>query len=406
MRRQLKHSFTWLWLMPLAACAPARPAAGQVRPGIEVLLSDSIHLVRGRRLGILTNQTGVDRAQASDVDLVRRAGLNLTAIFSPEHGFRGNLDRENIGNTVDSATGVPIYSLYGTVRAPTKEMLDRIDVLLIDLQDIGARTYTYISTTLLALRSAKAEGKTVLVLDRPDPIGGALVQGPMMDTAFASFVGMLPVPLRHGLTHGELARFGNARLGIGASLVVIPAAGWQRSQWFDATGLHWIKPSPNMPDLESATHYPGIVLFESTNLSVGRGTPIAFQVIGAPWLDAAQVRMAVGDIPGVAIADTTVTPRAPGDAKYADKEIEALRFTVTDRSVYDPTRLAVHLLTAIRRTHPDSLKINDRSLAERAGSNLLKASIDAGTPPDGIWSAWKSGVERFRVERQEFLVYP
>ncbi|MBI4503483.1 MAG: DUF1343 domain-containing protein [Gemmatimonadetes bacterium] len=387
------------------ACASQGGTRDPVRPGIEVLLSDSIHLVRGRRVGILTNQTGVDRTGKSDVDLLRESGINLTAIFSPEHGFRGNLDRENIRDTVDSATGVPIFSLYGTVRTPTPEMLARVDVLLLDLQDIGGRPYTYISTILEVMKAAREAGRPVIVLDRPNPIGGELVQGPMLDSAFSSFVGMLPVPLRHGLTIGELARFGNARQGIDADLVVIPAAGWRRSQWFDETGLPWVRPSPNMPNLESATHYPGLVLFERTNLSVGRGTPIAFQVIAAPWLDARRVREALPATPGAAVRDTSVTPVEPSDGKYPGRSLTALRFSVTDRSRYDPTRLAVEVLGAIRKVHPDSLAFEAKGFDERAGTDRLRRAIEGGVPAESTWAAWQPGIETFQRERKAFLIY-
>src|SRR5574341_1107000 len=304
------------WSVVVIGCAAAGPSRPAVRPGIDVLLTDSLHLVAGRRVGLLTNQTGVDSRGESDVERLLRAGVRLTALFSPEHGFRGVLDQENIGQGVDSATGLLIYSLYGAVRAPTPAMLQNVDLLLVDLQDIGARPYTYISTTLLTLQAAAPLGRRVVVLDRPDPVGGVAVQGPMLDTAFASFVGFLPVPVRHGMTLGELARLGAARLGLSPGLTVVPLGGWSRDRWFDDTGLPWVRPSPNMPDLESATHYPGVVVFEGTNLSVGRGTPIAFQVLGAPWLDPARVRALVGEVAGVALRDTTITPVSPTDGKY------------------------------------------------------------------------------------------
>jgi uncharacterized protein YbbC (DUF1343 family) len=332
--------------------------------------------------------------------------VDLTAIFSPEHGFRGTLDRENIGNTVDSATGVPIFSLYGTVRAPTREMWERMDLLLIDLQDIGARPYTYISSTLSSLQSAAEAGKPVIVLDRPNPIGGEAVQGPTLDPAFASFVGMLPVPLRHGLTLGELARFGNDVLAIHADLVVVPAEGWTRRTWFDQTGLPWIPPSPNMPDLESATHYPGLVLFEATNLSVGRGTPVAFQVLGAPWLNARELIARVPPLPGVALSDTLIYPEAPGDGKYGGQEIAAVRFRVTRRAVYDPTRLAVTLLIGLRSLHRDSLRVDSTRFDERAGSKQVRLDLERERTPNRIWTAWRAGLDQFARRREAYLLYP
>src|SRR3989441_1089230 len=273
----------FLLALSLVAC---RPSAAQVRPGIDVLLSDSLHLVAGKRVVLLTNHTGVDHAGRRDVDrLYGDTAIRLTALFSPEHGFRGLEDRPGLPDAVDAATRLPIYSLYGGSRPPNFAALDSADVALVDLQDIGARYYTYPATATQLLREAARRGVRVVVLDRPDPVGGEAVQGNVHaaiadpDTAL---VGFFPVPMRHGMTLGELLRLANDALGLHADLVVVPAAGWRRGMYFDATGLPWIKPSPNMPDLESAFHYPGTCLFEGTNLSVGRGTPFAFQVVGAP----------------------------------------------------------------------------------------------------------------------------
>ena len=393
-------------LVCLVTCNDRASQGQTVRPGIEVLLADSIHLVAAKRVGLLTNQTGVDRSGVSDVDRLLEAGVELTALFSPEHGFRGVLDQPIIGHATDSATGLPIFSLYGEQRAPTGEMLELIDVLVVDLQDIGARTYTYISTTLLALRAAATVGVPAVVLDRPNPIGGQQVQGPVRDQGFSSEVGMLTVPLRHGMTIGELAQFGNDVLDLGADLTVVPAHGWQRELWYDATGLPWVRPSLNMPDLESATHYPGLVLFEGTNLSVGRGTPIAFQVIGAPWLEPGDVVAALGEEPGVELSDTVVAPHAPSDGKYPDIALPALRLRVIDRASYDPTRLAVRLLGAISQLHPDSFNIrNARYFDNRAGSAQIRDWLGSDPPRDEIWRLWEPDLSEFRRARQPCLIY-
>jgi len=393
------------WSLMVAACAASGTQGAAVRPGIEVLLTDSIHLVTGRRVALLTNQTGVDRRGVSDVDRLLQAGVNLTALFSPEHGFRGALEQENIGHGVDSATGLPVYSLYGDVRAPTPAMLQNLDVILVDLQDIGARPYTYISTLLLTLQAAAAERKPVVVLDRPNPIAGVAVQGALLDTAFATFVGMLPVPLRHGMTMGELARFGAARLGLSATLSVVPAGGWVRGQWFDEAGLPWVRPSPNMPDLESATHYPGIVVFEGTNLSVGRGTPVAFQVIGAPWLDPVRVRGVLGDVPGIAVTDTGITPREPTDGKYPGQRLPALKFRAVDRNTYDPTLLAARLVAAVREVHRDQLSFNPPVFDRLAGSDRWRLAVLAGQRGEETWRSWQPGVAEFRRLRGQYLLY-
>ena len=383
-------------------CAAGAPPA--VRPGIDVLLDDSLHLVATRRVGLLTNHAGVDANGVDDVTRLREAGVQLTALFSPEHGFRAQLDVENIGHGVDSATGLPIYSLYGSVRAPTPDMLAEIDVLLVDLPDIGGRPYTYVTTALEALRAAWEGGVQVVVLDRPNPIGG-LAQGPVLDTAFRSDIGMLPVPLRHGMTLGELVRMGNDVLGIGGSPVVVPAGGWRRGQWQDETRLPWVRPSPSMPDLESATHYPGVVLFEATNLSVGRGTPIAFQVIAAPWLDAAAVRASVGSIDGAVLADTSITPVAPPDAKYGGVEIPALRLRVTDRERYDPVATAVRLLAAVRARHADSLRIVAGRFDRLAGTDRIRLAIEGGAAADSIVAGWEAELSDFRARQAGYLLY-
>lgn len=394
------------FLLPVVVACAGNPGQDPVvRPGIEVLLTDSLHLVQDRRVALLTNQTGVDREGLSDVERLLGSGVNLTALFSPEHGFRGALNQENIGHGVDSVTGLPVYSLYGEVRAPTPQMLESVDVVLADLQDIGARTYTYISTVLLALQAVAAQHRVLVVLDRPNPIGGAAVAGPVLDTAFASFVGMLPVPTRHGLTIGELARLGADRLGLSASLIVVPVAGWHRHQWFDQTGLRWVRPSPSMPSLESAAHYPGLVVFEGTNLSVGRGTPIAFQAVGAPWLEPASVRAMLGEVAGVVAVDTTFTPVAPADGKYAGEELPALRFRVVNRAAYDPMLLAARLLAAIRRVHPDQLAFRAAPFDRLAGSDRWRRAVLADESGEQTWQGWQPGVAEFQRLREAYLLY-
>jgi len=260
-----------LSLLGLLACGGS--AGAQIRPGIDVVLADSAHLIAHKRLGLLTNQTGVDAAGRRDVDVLIAGGYRVTALFSPEHGFRGLEDRPGLPDAVDSASGLPIYSLYGGTPLSRRAALDSVDVLLVDLQDIGARYYTYPASATQLMREAARRGKPVLVLDRPDPVGGDVVQGNVRARVAdpdSAFVGFLPIPMRHGMTLGELLRLANDRLRLHAALTVIPAAGWRRSLYFDATGLPWIKPSPNMPDLESAMHYPGTCLFEGrTSRSAG-----------------------------------------------------------------------------------------------------------------------------------------
>ena len=382
-----------------------------MRPGIEVVLSDSAHLIAGKRLGLLTNHTGIDRQGRRDADLLLNPhGARLTVLFSPEHGFRGTEDRSGLPDSRDSATGLPIYSLYGGSHNAAVSALDSIDVLLIDLQDIGARYYTYIATATQLLRDAAHAGKQVIVLDRPDPIGGRDVQGNVrarLGSPDSELVGFLPVPMRHGMTLGELARMANDIMALGAQLIVVPAAGWNRAMLYDETGLPWVKPSPNMPDLESALLYPGTCLFEGTNLSVGRGTGLAFRVLGAPWLDPARVieRLRGYAIAGVEFTATTFTPVAPTDGRYPGIPLGGVQMRVTDRAHFDPTKVAVALLAAIRAVHPDQFQFRVERFDRLAAGPALRQALEAGRPLSEIWDGWEGDLARFRTTRAKYLIY-
>lgn len=379
-----------------------------VRPGIEVLLSDSAQLIAGKRLALLSNQTAVDRAGRRDIDLLTAHHARLTVLLSPEHGLAGTEDREGLPDAVDSASGLPIYSLYGGTPLAQIAALDSVDAILVDLQDVGARYYSYPPTAVLLLREAARRGKRVIVLDRPNPVGGVAVQGNVLAqwspvTRVADF---LALPMRHGMTIGEIVALADDSLAIGADFTVVRAAGWRREQYYDATGLPWIKPSPNMPDLESAMHYPGTCLFEGTNLSVGRGTAFAFQVIGAPWLDAAAViREVRSALRGAEITATEFTPRGPTDGKYDGVPLHGLRLHVTDRDAYDPTHLAVALLTAIRAVHPDSFTFRDQAFDRLAGGPALRQSVLAGRPAPDTWRGWEAALAVFRRTRAKYLLY-
>jgi len=375
-----------------------------------VLLGDSAHLVRGHRVALVSHRAAVDRYGVRSVDrLAAAAEVDLVAIFSPEHGFQGTLDQPDVPDETDATTGLPIYSLYrlsGPARDRFPALLAGIDVLLVDLQDIGARTYTYPALVVDLMEAAGHAGVRVVVLDRPNPIGGLLVQGPPRDSSFASsFVARLPVPLRHGLTIGELALLANQK--IGARLTVVPAAGWRRAMWFDETGLPWVNPSPNMPSLESATHYPGTVLFEATNLSVGRGTDAAFQQLGAPWLDPHAVleALAVEHLRGVQIDSARFVPIAPTDRKYDGETVAGVRLTVSDREVYDPIGAALAILAAVRRVHPDLLRVDARGFDIRAGTPSVREGIEAGLPVDTLVARWAPSIRAFAAARQAVLLY-
>ncbi len=396
----------------LVACGGVSRA--QVRPGIEVLIQDSLHLVRGRALGLLTNHTGIDRAGRRDVDVLRgTAGVQLRVLFSPEHGFRGTEDRPGLPDATDSASGLPIYSLFSGAKPPNFAALDSIDVLAIDLQDIGARYYTYLASAARLMREAARRGKRVVVLDRPNPIGGEQTQGAMREMLgdpARDDVGFLPVPMRHGLTLGELLRMADDVLGFGADLRVVPTAGWKRQQYFDATGLPWVRPSPNMPDLESAMHYPGTCLFEGTNLSVGRGTPLAFQAVGAPWLAPRRVldwltQHTPEALTGVSLDTTTLTPVKPTDGKYDGVPLPGIRLRVTDRARYDPTRLAVALIAAVRAQHADSFQFRSGHFDRLASGPALRVALAAGMPPRDVWADWDAALAGWRAARAKYLVY-
>jgi hypothetical protein len=259
---------------------------GNVKLGIDVLVEDEFGLLDGKRVGLITNQTGVDSQHVTTIERLYKAkNVELVALFSPEHGIRGALDQSKIDDTVDEQTGVPVYSLYGEKREPSAEQLAKVDVLVFDIQDIGARFYTYPSTMCLALNAAAKAGKEFVVLDRPNPINGDLAEGPLLDKGSESFVGLLRLPIRHGLTVGEIATMYAGKRGISDALTVVKTTGWRRDMYLFDTGLYWLDPSPNMRSLEAALLYPGIGMLEFTNVSVGRGTDSPFEFLGAPWID-------------------------------------------------------------------------------------------------------------------------
>ena len=405
-----------LSLVAVFACAGYQPALAQVRPGIEVLMSDSIGVVAGKRVALLTNQTGVDRLGRRDIDLLRGTpGVRLVVVLSPEHGPRGTEDRPGLPDAVDVASGLPIYSLYGGTPLPQIAALDSVDVVLVDLQDVGARYYSYPTTAVLLLEEATRRGKPFVVLDRPNPIAGVAVQGNVVTTIRRPerVSDFLPVAMRHGMTLGELVRLANDELAIHGRLTVVPALGWHRAMYYDDTGLPWVRPSPNLRDLESATHYPGTCLFEGTNLSVGRGTTYEFQVVGAPWLDTAAVLSrlriwgpwAQGALTGVDVSGVVFTPRAPTDGKYDGVELRGIRLRATDRRRYDPTRAAILMLSAIRATHPDSLQFDAKRFDQLAGGDELRRAILAPRVGEAVWGPWEGRLERFRRVRAKYLLY-
>jgi uncharacterized protein YbbC (DUF1343 family) len=380
-----------------------------MRFGVDVLLENP-DVLRHQRVGLITNQTGRSADGRTTIDLLyARTDLHLRALFAPEHGLRGTAaPGAPIANDRDATTGLPVYSLYGRTLKPTPAMLAGLDALVYDLQDVGARSYTYIWTMALAMRAAAEQQLRFVVLDRPDPLGGALVQGNVLDPQLASFVGLYPVPMRYGLTPGELARYLNREEGIGVDLTVVPLAGWTRTRYYDETGLPWTPPSPNMPDLESALHYPGACLCEGTNLSVGRGTPRAFQQLGAPWVDNAELvrRLTAYSLAGVRFEAVTFTPAAPGDGKFADQLVRGVRFITTDRTTYDPTHAALAALRDLQRLHADKLTWNQTRFDQRAGSARVREQILAGAPLTEMTWGWDAQLAAFKRQSAPYLLYP
>ncbi|MEO7137056.1 MAG: DUF1343 domain-containing protein [Gemmatimonadales bacterium] len=410
MHRSLFLLGLWGYCMGCAARTGSGAAPAQVRPGIDVLLTDSLSLVRNRRIGLVTNQSGIDANGKRDLDRLVGAGLRVTAVFAPEHGLSGTVDVDQAPDSRqerDSATGIPVYLLHDGVRLhpPTATMLEQVDVLLVDLQDTGARYYTYPAAVATIMQAA---GRLpVVVLDRPNPIGGA-VQGDVQDSVTASAVARFPIAMRHGMTIGELAHLAKTTLGLGADLHVVPLDGWRRSMSFDATGLPFVPPSLNLRTLESLYHYPGLCLFEGTNLSVGRGSEWPFEQIGAPWLDTTAMLAVLrrGSPPGVTFSAARFMPHGPGDGKYPDTLLAGIRLTTTDRSVYDPTVTAVHLLSALKQTHPEAFAFRRPQFDRLAGGPDLRTAIERGESVSAIAARWREELKRFRDRRRAYLLYP
>ncbi len=379
------------------------PAPHEVLAGIDVLAADGFASLRGKRIGLLTNQTGQSRRGESTIDLLAHApGVSLIALFSPEHGIRGELD-DKVISSKDERTGLPIHSLYGDTRRPTRAMLDGLDTIVVDLQDIGARFYTFPATIGYILEEAARAHVAVVVLDRPNPIGGVAVEGPNQDPSAIGFNGYLPMPIRHGLTIGELARLFNGEKAIGADLTVVPLEHWRREDWFDETGLRWANPSPNMRTMLAATVYPGIGALEGTNISVGRGTDTPFEQIGAPWIDATGLAMALNaaSVPGVRFYPVTFTPAA--GAKLGGQACHGVFLVVTDRDRLRPVSLGIEIASALSRLYGSQFKLEDAALL--LGSKATIAKIRAGESSSSIAASWSADEAGWRTTRTRYLLY-
>jgi uncharacterized protein YbbC (DUF1343 family) len=387
----------------LQAGAAVTAPREKVRTGLEVLAAQQFAPLAGLRVGLITNHTGVDSEGRRSIDLLHKARrVKLKAIFSPEHGLAGSLDRK-IASTRDRKTRLPVYSLYGDTLRPTPKMLKGIDALIFDIQDSGTRFYTYISTMGFALEAASRKKISFYVLDRPNPITASLVQGPVLDQDLQSFTGYFPLPIRHGMTVGELAGMFNAENKIGAKLRVIPMSGYRRSDWLDETGLAWVNPSPNLRSLTQATLYPGVALVEGSNVSVGRGTPTPFELVGAPWIQGKELAEYLADrkIPGVEFKIVEFRPAAP---PYENQTCTGVRVILTDRQALDSAALGIEIVKALFQLYPGNFEL-DKTL-HLIGSRAVLQAIKEGRDPHSIQQSWQDSLDRFRQLRSRYLLYP
>jgi uncharacterized protein YbbC (DUF1343 family) len=394
-----------------AAAAAHRPVPRNavVRNGIDVLAADGFACLKGKRIGLLTNQTGRDRNGNRTIDLLAKApGVTLAAIFSPEHGATGELDVAEIANTKDATTGITVYSLYGSTEAsrrPKPEMLRGLDAVVIDIQDVGVRFYTYSATLLYMLEAVAGTNAEVIVLDRPNPISGTLVQGAVSDPP-AAFINPFPMPVRHGMTYGELATMFVAERKLATRLSVVKMNGWQRGDWFDSTGQVWVNPSPNIRSLNEATLYPAVAQIEYSNVSVGRGTNTPFEVVGASWISVAKARefadyLNARRIAGIRFVPTTFTPNSSVDA---GKLCGGVNLVVMDRYQLEAAELGIELAAALQQKFPAEFKLEPSAplIANRAVTEGLTVRHD----PRRIAEEWQDGLDAFKSIRQKYLLYP
>jgi uncharacterized protein YbbC (DUF1343 family) len=396
-----------------AASAVARQI---VTPGIDRLLTADRRMIEGRRVGLLCNPASIDAKFQHTADrLFEDPDITLAALFGPQHGFRSDLQDNMIEtpHTQDCRRKVPIFSLYSETREPTAEMLERVDLLVVDLQDVGTRVYTFVYTMANCMRAAARHGIPVVVCDRPNPIGGEDVEGPCLQEPWTSFVGQFPIPMRHGMTIGELALLFNEAFGIGADLEVVPLEGWRRTMYHDETGLPWIIPSPNLPTLDSAIVYPGAVLIEGTMLSEGRGTTRPFELIGAPWIDGERLarEMNARELPGVHFRPVFFEPTFQ---KHARQTCGGCQLHVLDRRTFLPVRTAAELIDEFRREQPARFawrqppyeyEQDKEPIDILYGSDRLRQTLDADGEADALVRSWRVDEEDFRRTRQKYLLY-
>jgi uncharacterized protein YbbC (DUF1343 family) len=384
--------------------------------GLEVLLESNLNPLDGARVGLIVNPASINSHFEHAADLFyQHPRINLTALFGPQHGIRGETQDNMIEwqSFRDQRTGLPAYSLYGETRKPTPEMLDDVDVLVFDIQDVGTRVYTFVYTMALAMQAARECGKRFVVLDRPNPIGGVQIEGNILEPEFQSFVGMFPIPMRHGMTIGELALMFNREFGIGCELEVIRMEGWRRSMFYDETGLPWVMPSPNMPTLETAIVYPGSVMIEGTNISEGRGTTRPFEIIGAPFIDpyALMAELKKDHLPGVVFR---LLHFQPTFHKFAGEMCGGLQLHVVDPDAFKSVITGVAIISAIRRLYPNSFAwkqppyeyVYDKLPFDVInGSSLLREEIESQTAVAEIERRWRAQLDAFDNRRAPSLLY-
>jgi uncharacterized protein YbbC (DUF1343 family) len=395
-----KHWFVFLAVSTLAG----QLFAGDVLTGLDVLRSQNFASLKGKHIGLITNQTGLSSDGQRNIDLMLAAGIDIKALFSPEHGLLGIEDQPNVSDTTDAKTGLPVYSLHaGGKHRITPEMAQGIDTLVYDIQDVGARFYTYSCTMIYSMEEAANLHLPFYVLDRPNPITGTHVEGPVIDPDQHSYVGCAAVPIRHGFTFGELARYVNGEQHLGVDLHVIKMEGWKRADWWDDTNLTWVDPSPNMNSLDAATLYPGLCLLEQTrNFSVGRGTRAAYEQVGADWLDA---RKLAGFLNNRRISGVRAYPMRmhPTYSHFKDQDINGVRFIITDRNALNSVRLGLEIIYALQKLYPGKIDIDINHRLIGSASTIL--ALKNGEDPETVESHYASGLKQFLVTREKYLLY-
>ena len=390
-----------LTIPALFLCIPTLVPASPVRLGADrVFEAPYFEWIRGKQVGLITNSTSLNSESKSTVDLLEdHPEVTLIALFAPEHGLLG---KTPAGEKFSSFGNV--HSLYGDTLSPTPEMLRQVEVLIYDIQDVGARFYTYISTMYLSMKAAAENGIPFIVLDRTNPIDGTRVEGPVLIQGKESFVGIHPLPIRYGMTPGELAHLFNQENGLGCELKVVPLSGWSREQWYDQTELRWVPPSPNMLTLTTASLYPGFCLIEGTNLSEGRGTAKPFQFIGAPWLDHQQLaeRLSQLSLPGVRFHLRT---RVPSSSKYQNELCRGLEMEVLDRNLMQPLVALLHLLSEVGKLHPEKLTFKKDLFDRLAGNSWIREALQQERPVAEILDRWKIRLQEFKAKREQYLLY-